>query len=425
MSIAARRKKKLLVLLGAGSSTPCGMPSVADLDAQMKTWSPQWTHLPTFPEGAAGNGVFNDLWALLEKYMQQNPRLQLGLRMNFERVLGEMTSLASWVTPSPFGNALREAVVNQNTSTDFSWPQDGEGPFYYRNLIVEQQAFLFRKLAEFMRVRCRDYDSTAAEFLTYRNIFDTLHKEFETGIYSLNYDDLAVRAWPEAFTGFREGHFEAQEVASRREWNFVYHPHGSVHYSLAAPPFSHAVEWKDDLSGAFDDSQHLMPNMASNFIPIVPTTLIAGGYKLDQLLSDPAQSFYAALVRHVHEADAILLVGYGFGDVHVNRALQNRYRQFPYNPDRRPPIIIITKTTPQDATIGERQGYEFYAWELTHTINTRFPSSGESAGPVSTISELIEQNAFETCNFGRASVWHNGFIEASGHMVEVVNRLNR
>jgi hypothetical protein len=32
----------------------------------------------------------------------------------------------------------------------------------------------------------------------------------------------------------------------------------------------------------------------------------------------------AALVRHVYEADAILIGGYGFADVHVNRALRNR-----------------------------------------------------------------------------------------------------
>ena len=31
--------KKLLVLLGAGSSIPIGMPSVSDLDANMFDWS--------------------------------------------------------------------------------------------------------------------------------------------------------------------------------------------------------------------------------------------------------------------------------------------------------------------------------------------------------------------------------------------------
>jgi len=31
-------KKKLLVILGAGSSVPCGMPSFADLDTKMKEW---------------------------------------------------------------------------------------------------------------------------------------------------------------------------------------------------------------------------------------------------------------------------------------------------------------------------------------------------------------------------------------------------
>ena len=32
-------KPRLLVILGAGSSIPCGMPSVGDIDELMKRWS--------------------------------------------------------------------------------------------------------------------------------------------------------------------------------------------------------------------------------------------------------------------------------------------------------------------------------------------------------------------------------------------------
>jgi len=35
-------KKKLLIVLGAGSSIPSGMPSVSDLDKQMNVWSAIW-----------------------------------------------------------------------------------------------------------------------------------------------------------------------------------------------------------------------------------------------------------------------------------------------------------------------------------------------------------------------------------------------
>jgi hypothetical protein len=38
-----RKKRKLLVVLGAGSSMPCGMPSVREIDVLMKQWSRDWT----------------------------------------------------------------------------------------------------------------------------------------------------------------------------------------------------------------------------------------------------------------------------------------------------------------------------------------------------------------------------------------------
>lgn len=310
-------KRKLLVILGAGSSAPCGMPSVVTIDDEMKRWSREWKNKPTFPNGT-GRGTFNDLWEIVEDYYRQNPRPHLGLRINYERILGEMTALASWVTPSPFGNALQLAVENSAPSDKFTWPRDRPEPNFYRQLILDQSGFLLEKLADYMRERSRSFDVKSRAFADYRQIFSRLREEFEVGVYNLNYDNVAVSAWPEAFTEFNGGKFDARGIGIRREWEFIYHLHGSVHYSFCDPPFKRELEWKEDLAGLFETCRPLFPDMASEFKAIVPTTLIAGGFKLDQLLSDPPQTFHASLVRHAHEADAVLIVGYGFGDVHVN-----------------------------------------------------------------------------------------------------------
>lgn len=55
--------------------------------------------------------------------------------------------------------------------------------------------------------------------------------------------------------------------------------------------------------------------------------MIAGRFKLDQLLIEPFHSLYSALISDVYEADAVLIGGYGFGDTHVNRALHSRFDQ--------------------------------------------------------------------------------------------------
>jgi hypothetical protein len=410
-----------LIVLGAGSSCPCGLPSVRQLDEKLKEWSPKYTNLPTYPEGSVGEGIFNNLWRLQEKYAARDPRPQLGLHINFERVLGEMISLAAWVTPSPFGNSFRDAVRDGQPVNDIGLPLGQEGPYAERIFVVEQLAFLLKRLAVHMRGICANFDASSTEFAAFKSILDALKEKFDLGIYNLNYDDLAVRAWPEAFTGFTAEKFAPREVGSRSQWGFIYHLHGSVHYSFATePPFTNSVEWKPDLTGDFEDSKPLEVNMASGFVPIVPTTLIAGGYKLDQMLWDPAQTFYSSLVRHIHEADAVLLIGYGFGDAHVNRALQNRFRLSPHHPSGRPPVAVITKSTAQSGTIGSREGYEFYAWELTHTINTRFSGSGGSPPSIAT---LLNANLLEKDASKRAAIWHGGYLEIRDHMNGLLQHL--
>src|SRR4051794_24340382 len=112
ISSAVRRKRKLKVIMGAGSSVSCGMPSVAEINELMKSWSAETFDPLAFPDGSLGSGVFADLWACIQEYYELNPRLHLGIAPNYEKVLGEMIALGSWVTPPPFGNSLAQAVVN-------------------------------------------------------------------------------------------------------------------------------------------------------------------------------------------------------------------------------------------------------------------------------------------------------------------------
>jgi hypothetical protein len=176
--------------------------------------------------------------------------------------------------------------------------------------------------------------------------------------------------------------------------------------------------WKDDLDSTFKNSQPQPTPMGQNFTPIVPTTLIAGGFKLDQLLSDPFQTFHAALICHAHEADAVLVAGYGFGDVHVNRALENRYSLFPYDPSRRPPALVLTKSHPSFQPTAERQEYDLWGYQLTHTLNTRFDSKIP-------IQQLIEQRMLEKDMHGYLAIWHGGFVEAADLLDDVMVKLSR
>lgn len=164
---------------------------------------------------------------------------------------------------------------------NIEWPPGVEGPYGHRIMVIEQQAHLLGELARYARAKCRSLDQSSNEFQAIKRILFGLRNHFEVGVYSLNYDNVALRAWPEAYTGFNGENFDPRGIASREEWSFIYHLHGSVHYTLADTMITHAVKWKSDLGAAdFEDTYHLNPNMASGFVPIVPATLIAGGYKL-------------------------------------------------------------------------------------------------------------------------------------------------
>ena len=80
------------------------MPSVSEIDELMKRWSREW--VPETSVDCQGE-VFNVLWEASERYYGSN---HYGIRPNYERVLGEMTSLASWLSPRPFGNPIIEAI---------------------------------------------------------------------------------------------------------------------------------------------------------------------------------------------------------------------------------------------------------------------------------------------------------------------------
>src|ERR1017187_9894416 len=98
-------KKKLLVILGAGSSIARGIPSVQALDRHMGEWGQNWALSSGFPD------YYDVLRREIGTYYQSGPS---GARpsLNFEKVLGEMVALSHWMEPAPWGDTLRQVACN-------------------------------------------------------------------------------------------------------------------------------------------------------------------------------------------------------------------------------------------------------------------------------------------------------------------------
>jgi len=91
------------MLLGSGSSVQLGMPSVAKLDALVKSQSSTWARRRGCQD------YFATLWRLADEYFK--PDLNRRIRaVNFETVLGDLLALSHWLTPAPDGDHLRFAT---------------------------------------------------------------------------------------------------------------------------------------------------------------------------------------------------------------------------------------------------------------------------------------------------------------------------
>lgn len=354
---------------------------------------------------AAGNyypDVYNAVWRQLGSYLSSGP--PLGLAPNFELALADMITLSNWAKPAPFGSALQP-------STSISLPAGTPGvpgsDYTASTHVVGQTIHLLRSLADHMRVLCAALNSNSVAFQSYRSIFSTLHEWFDVGVYNLNYDNVALKARPSAYVGFDESaRFDAEEVHTRREWDFIYHLHGSVHHTLQGV-FANSMGWQKDLSGSFDDGKiGRSQNNASDGKSMPKTTLIAGGHKLDQLLPEPFQTLYSAFVRHVHEADAVLIGGYGFADVHVNRALRNRFES---GKPRAPVVILGFSPDNRDPTKFRRDAW-VHNMGQSLVVQDDFLEPGRPSVP--NLGALKRGRGFEVARRTKIAIWHSGFVEA-------------
>ncbi len=398
-------KKRLLMILGAGSSIECGMPSVASIEQEMRKWA------ASYSAQTGRQNCFEIIWKALEESVAPE-FASVSEPVNFERALGELASLMHWVRPSPAGNALR-ALIGDGALYDalkFSHPSQ-HGP----NIETKSElSHLLARLAEFMREKASSLDKDSENVLRWRSFLNALRARFEVAIYSLNYDNVALSCWPDAFTGFDEhGEFNSASVHGRK-WEGLFHLHGSVHFSLR-DILGGRICWRDNLSGSFDDCDDRSADEKSDGRFFPSATFIAGGYKLDQLLGEPFSTYHASLVRDTALADAVILGGYGFTDMHVNRALQN---VLSVNASR-PPVCVLDYALENTDPMDFRE--DRWARALTRALHAPGPyaAPGHVHPPVP--RELAETVNFELSAPHRVAIWHGGFVgaeRASGRMLD-------
>lgn len=362
-------KKKLLVLLGAGSSVEQGFPSVAELNEDAACWAKLHTkRKKASTTGAAkvANSInyYDVLWRNRDSYCaglsaDQKETYCPRSAPNYERVLGDLHLLMNSVLGVPFGDPLLRWVTYGRAFRRLPIRPDLEPPPDHRSnktfyAVLDQLQTILDQLAKLFRGRCWEFESPAGDtnFGPYRKLFSDLREEFDLGVYNLNYDTAALRGLSKPFTGFDRGtgEFQSARVMAQTAWDFLYHLHGSVHFRIRKDTmvqedadFDQKITWYNDLTQAGDGDEWLDVGditPKSDGKRVLVSTFVAGGWKLDQLQEEPFLTYYNCLPRHVYEADAIMIGGYGFGDPHVNSILKNALRSKAVG-SKRPPVLIL------------------------------------------------------------------------------------
>jgi hypothetical protein len=405
-------KKKLMVVLGAGASVELGMPSVSGIDTLFHAWAGSDTALGTYHSP----NIYGFIRDQINCYYSNNRN---PLReTNYEEVLYMIFLLSSTLDDNSFIFPMNAFL----TLNDFPLIRSLNGErSVNRGDLTELVSLLEDRLINEFRRRCVNRESdSSGHFNLFRNFINQLRQDFVVAFISINYDNLVTQASPELFTGFdpETGFFHPERVHERSDWDLIYQIHGSVHFDMqGANHDMHGIRWNRDLSGRFSQN-----SSGRNFqympegIPL-PTSVIVAGYgKSLQIQRLPFRTYYSQLDIMAQQSDAFLFIGYGFGDLHLNKCFHDIRR----GPVARPVVVITYSNDNEDAM----DTWYRNLWTAVPYNGFEMGRRNHSATPF--IAQLIQDRELEVSTNPSypLAIWHGGFMDACNHYDLIKDELN-
>jgi predicted house-cleaning noncanonical NTP pyrophosphatase (MazG superfamily) len=176
---------------------------------------------------------------------------------------------------------------------------------------------------KFRRISSNLISTKSNELKDFEGLIETLKNKFEISYVTTNYDNVLTTILQDNNTGFSGDRFDRDLLLNNEKWNYGIHLHGSVFFDMQirtnnGVPDLHKICWNDDLSRENQNSFGSSYNNTPEGLFTVSSNIIAGYDKTNQILREPFLSYYMLLDKLVYESDAILFIGYGFQDNHLN-----------------------------------------------------------------------------------------------------------
>ena len=409
------KKQKLLIIAGAGAAVEFGMPSVRKINDLFATWADDY-----FKIIDNDDNLYNYIRNRIVQYNSTHKRSDDKAWPNFEEMVYIILFLAllkkndyynqyvPFVTLDEFPEIHYFNIEKRNVS----W-----------NILEHLASHLIDKLLDYIREKCIDIasDSNNRKMQLLKHFLNRLAEYYEIGIVTINYNNLFLQAKSDWFTGFdKKGCFSPYNVLKRQKWNFVYHIHGSVHFDMKNDQFDmHKVYWKNDLGKNFNqNSSGRSSNSTLEGLSFPTSNIIVGYGKNYQIQRLPFRIYYSVLDRLVLEADKFLIIGYGFGDYHINNSLNL------ITENRRRKVVIIDYADDYESPLEVRN--DFWARNLFMTISGKaFEMSSQDGKSLPDIGDLKQTMQFEVSINPDypLSIWYNGFLDACKNVDKILMEL--
>ncbi|HLA52760.1 MAG TPA: SIR2 family protein [Flavitalea sp.] len=412
--------KKLLVITGAGASIDFGMPSVHFIDSLFEGWAQECALLKHDPSKSLYTWVKDNMW----EYCIQNKRNRMNMLMGFENLLFVIQHLAAmgydreW---QHFNNRILPFVKMNELPAVISFKREriaSGGEFSFL------QSWLVDQLLNYFRRSCGELEKTkSAEIEKLQSFFIELKRSFDIGFVNLNYDNVVLTALPDLQTGFdlSDGSFK-RDLLYDKKWNFCYHLHGSVHFDMLGGKGMemHKIFWNKDLNSKFtQNSSGRSAQATAQGINHLTSSIITGLDKANQILREPFASYFMQMDRLIYESDAILFIGYGFADEHLN----SLFPFIRYDGRKRKVVVIDYATDDED-------GLHFRQDDWTYGLFSAIPSNAYEMGDgkhawANATSYFKSRNLLEKSINQEypLAIWYNGLLKACEHPDTVLAEL--
>ena len=297
-------KKKLLLVTGSGASLDFGFPSVKKVNEILENESQEYI-----------NGPFCKLISNPYTYLKEHAGQKFdGTEFTYEELLYLMERIESSQMP----------YLDDPTKALF--PLTPEFCRVYAKCYSRLRTQLIDKLLEHIRTHSKMWKNDAKideRFQKFKHfLLFEIGEDYDISFVTTNYDNILTEIFPTHNTGFdKDGIFQRTQLYNDPNWDKGIYLHGSVHFDMEdrSDGELHKIYWKTDLTSHFEDNSLGRSGMhTTEGNQILSSVIITGLDKTSQILREPFLQYYMMLDRLVFEADAILFIGYGFNDLHLN-----------------------------------------------------------------------------------------------------------